>query len=179
MKETNGADHMMENERQTHPLSWGHININVSNLEQAAAFYERLGFARYRTGIPYLNLTDAPGFSEIPDSAAQALRLAPGTRARACILELGGGFPKLDLIEFETQPDARPPGNQQLGPVRLCLATRDVQAAYDRLSADGVQFLSPPQPCQDRMAHIALCQDPDGTLIELIQVHPDKWPVPS
>ena len=30
---------------------------------------------------------------------------------------------------------------------------------------------------KDGMAEIAVCIDPDGTLIELIQVHFDKWSV--
>ncbi|MFT4721801.1 MAG: hypothetical protein ACI9SB_002980, partial [Candidatus Azotimanducaceae bacterium] len=45
-----------------------------------------------------------------------------------------------------------------------------------RLTALGVAFLSPPQPCEDGLADLATCVDPDGTLIELLQVYLDKWP---
>jgi predicted lactoylglutathione lyase len=36
---------------QTASLSWGHININVSNLDTSIAFYEKLGFEIFITGI--------------------------------------------------------------------------------------------------------------------------------
>lgn len=42
-------------------LVWGHINVNVSNLERSIAFYELLGFELYREGISYLGPTAAPG----------------------------------------------------------------------------------------------------------------------
>ena len=46
---------------------------------------------------------------------------------------------------------------------------------YEQLKSEGVSFLSPPVTCQKRMADIAICSDPDGTLIELIQIYPERW----
>ena len=37
-------------------LGWGHININVSDLDRSIDFYEKLGFEVFLTGIPYLSL---------------------------------------------------------------------------------------------------------------------------
>tara|TARA_B100001105_G_scaffold178557_1_gene143962 strand:- start:40 stop:216 length:177 start_codon:yes stop_codon:yes gene_type:complete len=37
-------------------LGWVHININVSNLENAIAFYQKLGFSVIIPGIPYLGI---------------------------------------------------------------------------------------------------------------------------
>ena len=48
---------------------------------------------------------------------------------------------------------------------------------YERLVEGNVAFISPPQTTRDGMAEVATCIDPDGTLIELIQVHLDKWTV--
>lgn len=43
-------------------LSWGHINVNVTNLEDSIAFYELLSFNVMMPGIPYLNLNQTePG----------------------------------------------------------------------------------------------------------------------
>ncbi len=69
------TDHVLQ-------FTWGHVNVNVSNLERSIAFYEKLGFESYRPGIPYLDLTDGAGTAEIPDSCAHALGLAVETRAR-------------------------------------------------------------------------------------------------
>ncbi len=156
-------------------LSWGHINVNVSDLDRAVAFYKLLGFQVFMPGIPYLDIDNTPLHRRVPDSAAAALAVAPGTRARACIMQLDNGFPKLDLTEFTGGEPRNPPDNQDLGPVRLCLATDDLPAAYQRLLAAGVDFLSPPQPGHNGLADIALCKDPDGTLIELIQIYPERW----
>ena len=35
---------------------WGHININVANLDLSTSFYEKLGFELFRPDIPYLSL---------------------------------------------------------------------------------------------------------------------------
>ena len=112
----------------------------------------------------------------MPEAIAQALAVPLSTKGRACIMQLGKGLPKLDLTEFSNS-DIRPPlRNQDHGIVRLCLATKDLHAAYLQLTADGVEFLAPPTQCSERMAEVAVCKDPDGTLIELLQVHLDRWP---
>ena len=38
-------------------FGWGHININVSDLDASVGFYEKLGFEVFIPGIPYLNLS--------------------------------------------------------------------------------------------------------------------------
>ncbi len=161
-------------QEQNPHIRWGHINVNVSDLEKSIAFYEALGFEAYRAGIPYLNL--AKTAETLHDASAKALGLEPQSRGRACIMQLGRGYPKLDLIELENTADNKPLANTDIGIVRLCLATQDLQSDYERLQSLGVTFLSPPQPAQDGMAKIAVCQDPDGALIELIQPDRDKWP---
>lgn len=157
-------------------LRWGHININVADLERSIRFYERLGFETFIPGIPYLCLARDRGLESIPDESARALGLTSGTRGRACIMQLDDGFPKIDLTELDVASQAPPLGNADLGLVRLCLVSGDLQADYDRLTAEGVRFLSPPQQARGGLADIATCVDPDGTLIELLQVHLEKWP---
>jgi catechol 2,3-dioxygenase-like lactoylglutathione lyase family enzyme len=171
---------------RTPKFGWGHININVSDLNRSVAFYKRLGFADFRPGIPYLGLTNEAEPAILPDDSARALGLPPGTRGRACILQLGEGYPKLDLIEVASsdaeiavvESPKQPLTNQDAGIVRLCLNTRNLAEDFETLSKQGVIFLSAPQPAKDAMADIATCMDPDGALIELIQVHRDKWPAP-
>ncbi|NCF78179.1 MAG: VOC family protein [Proteobacteria bacterium] len=154
---------------------WGHINVNVSDLDLAIAFHKRLGFDIFLPGIPYLGL-EADESAVVPATTAQVLHIAPNTRGRACIMQLGKGLPKLDLAEFPVSGAHDPLQNQDLGIVRLCLVSEDVQADYRDLVAQGVEFLGPPTACTKRMADVAICRDPDGTLIDLIQVHLDRWP---
>ncbi len=156
-------------------LSWGHINVNVSDLDRAVAFYEKLGFRLALPGIPYLAL-EQEGTGEVsPEAICDALGVPQGSAGRACIMQLGDGFPMLDLTEFDRGAGRKPLENADLGVVRICLASSDLGRDYEELVSAGVEFLSEPKPGHQGMAEIAVCKDPDGTLIELIQLHLDKW----
>lgn len=156
------------------PLIWGHLNINVRDLERSIAFYELLGFEVFRQGIPYLGLVRRE-LRTLPPSMAKALGVARDTRGRACILQLDDGLPKLDLIELDPPGERAPLGNGDLGLVRLCLGSRELDADVDRLRSAGVELLSAPQTDPERLARVAVCLDPDGTLIELIEVDLARW----
>ena len=161
---------------QSPRFSWGHININVMNLERSIQFYEKLGFELFIPAIPYLGLTSAAASREISRPGAAALGLDAKTRARACIMQLDRGFPKIDLTEIEGGNQAKPLTNSDLGLVRFCLASQNLAEDYETLCSQGIEFLAPPQTCDGGLADIATCVDPDGTLVELLQVYLDKWP---
>jgi catechol 2,3-dioxygenase-like lactoylglutathione lyase family enzyme len=127
-------------------LSWGHININVSDLDTSIAFYEKLGFSLLIPGVPYLGIGKDSG-TEIPPKQSKALDVPSGKTARACIMQLDDGFPKIDLTEYAKDSPQAPAVNDDLGIV------------------EGV----------GELADIAICRDPDGTLIELIELHLEKW----
>ena len=156
-------------------FNWGHINVNVRNLERSIEFYNKLGFEVFIPGIPYLALHHGAQSESLPADAATALGVAQGTRGRACIMQLGNGFPKLDLTEFVELEQANPLDNTGVGLVRICLASEDLQRDVDYLMAAGVEFVSTPKTGHKGLAEIAVCKDPDGTLIELLQVYLDRW----
>ena len=155
-------------------FEWGHININVSDLEASIEFYKKLGFTPFVPGVPYLNL-NAKATAEIPSASAEALGLAEGTGGRACIMQLGDGFPKIDLTELTKGQQRSPQRNDDLGLVRICLISENLVSAYEALKSQGIEFVSPPAACHERLADVAACRDPDGTLIELLQVYLDRW----
>ena len=155
-------------------LGWGHININVSDLDAAIAFYEKLGFSLLLPGIPYLGV-ERSETREIPVSLRAALGISAGSTGRACIMQLDDGFPKIDLTETSKASAQSPGRNDDLGMVRLCLASQNLAEDYARLTAAGVEFLSEPTEGVGGLADIAVCKDPDGTLIELIELHLEKW----
>ncbi|MCR9260115.1 MAG: VOC family protein [Pseudomonadaceae bacterium] len=156
-------------------LSWGHINVNVTRLEDSVAFYELLGFTVLMPGIPYLNLNTTKPETLNPKAAA-ALNLPLEATGRACIMQLNRGFPKLDLTEWGGEEEtATALRNQDTGIVRMCLASQNLEQDYKELLAAGVRFLSEPKQTEEGKADIAICQDPDGSLIEIIQIYPEKW----
>lgn len=156
-------------------FGWGHININVSDLDASISFYQKLGFEVFIPGIPYLGLNTAQQ-NTMPPTTAQALGLPAGIKGRACIMQLDNGFPKIDLTELDSSEPRQALQNVDHGLVRICLVSQDLAADYEHLQSQGVEFLSPPQECPQRMADVATCSDPDGTLIELLQVYLERWP---
>ena len=155
-------------------LSWGHININVSNLDTSIAFYKKLGFSLLIPGVPYLGI-GKDSSSEIPADQSNALGVPSGTTARGCIMQLDNGFPKIDLTEYAKDSPQLAPSNDDLGIVRLCLGSQNLTQDYQHLVSVGVDFLSAPTEGVGGLADIAICRDPDGTLIELIELHLEKW----
>ncbi len=158
----------------TPTFAWGHINLNVSDLERSIAFYGLFGFDVFIPSIPYLGLV-RDEVRTLSDDDAAALGVPAGTRGRACILQLGDGFPKLDLTQLELGAARSPLETGDLGFARICLASSDLERDHARLAAAGVSFLTPPQTTAGSLADIALCRDPDGALIELIQIDAPKW----
>ena len=162
---------MTKEERNKKKLRWGHININVSDLDSSIEFYEKLGFEIYKPSIPYTGLTAEPKSNSVDEGSRTALGLPEQTSGRACIMQLDNGYPKLDLTQFDDINQSIPLSNADLGLVRICLASANLETDYNNLKKIGVNFISPPQTAKDGRAEIAICRDPDGTLIELIQVH--------
>lgn len=91
-------------------------------------------------------------------------------------MQLRDGFPELDLIELAHDVQARSLSNADLGLVRICPVAGDIAWDCAILSALGVSLVSEPVACEAPMADIAVRLDPGGTMIELIQVHPEHGP---
>ena len=156
-------------------LGWGHINVNVSDLDASIRFYEKLGFSVLLPGIPYLGLKQESPPQPLSEAGAAALGLKTPVAGRACIMQLGKGFPMLDLTELSHTKGSSPLTTRDRGIVRICLASPNLDQAYAALTHDGVEFLSPPKVGEAGSAKIAVCRDPDGTLIELIEIDLDRW----
>ena len=94
-----------------------------------------------------------------------------GTAARVAMLRRGDSM--IELFEF-SEPAARPqPTNRPVidhGITHLCFLVDDLQAEYARLEAAGMKFHCPPQEDGAGIA-ITYGRDPDGNVIELMQVH--------
>ena len=52
----------------------------------------------------------------------------------------------------------------------VAFTVEDIEGAYRRLSAAGIHFHAPPQLAPDGGAKVTYCRDPEGTIIELVQV---------
>jgi catechol 2,3-dioxygenase-like lactoylglutathione lyase family enzyme len=135
-----------------------YVNVNCRDLERSLAFYLALGFRldqRFDEGF----------YSRV----AKGYRVGPH-RLRGALLGLGeAAIPQLDLVEWIEPPhgpttaDPSRPGFQ-----RIALATRDFDADYARLKAQGVEFLSEPMTHDDGAPLFVCFKDPDGNILELV-----------
>lgn len=142
-----------------------HINVNVTNFERSIEFYKLLGFK------VILDLGEVGS-----EKLSEGLRM-PNGRGRAVLMILGDNprATRLDLIEWKnpkTEGQAHP-NLWHAGISRIALRTRTLQKDYEDLKAKGIEFWTEPKIFDVRDGRhegFVCCSDPDGTVIELIQV---------
>ena len=135
----------------SHPIV--DIAITCSDFSASLDFYQnKLGFERV------LEL-------EIPEGLARGVGLAP-TGFRQVRLKAGNTLIKLMDIK---SPPAAPQTEFSAGVRWLTFFVEDIQETVKNLKQRGVEFLSEPIAAPDA-AGVACAKDPDGLLIELVQI---------
>jgi glyoxylase I family protein len=139
-----------------------HVNVNCTDHDRSRAFYEMLGFQ---------SVFEIPEGTD--DQMVAGLGLAKGTCAKASIMMLDPDEQRscrLDLIEWTDPPTHGTPYPDLMhaGAARIALYTTGLRDEYERLRAEGVQFLS--EPVTMGTGALFVCfEDPDGTILELIE----------
>ncbi len=137
--------------------------ISTPDLDRLSAFYiDVVGFQPVMT----TSWSDRPIIDRIID--------LPGSAARQLMLQAGNAY--LELFQYEapvgTPADpGRTPANH--GYTHFCLDVTDIDAEYQRLSANGMTFHAPP-PTSDELGSSQLRaiygRDPDGNIVELQEI---------
>jgi glyoxylase I family protein len=142
-----------------------HININCVNFERSLEFYKMIGFKVVR------DLGEGGN-----EKMGRGLRM-DGARGRAVLMILGDNprSTRIDLIEWKSpKTEGRAyPHLYHAGICRIALRTRTLLEDYERLKSNGVEFWTEPlmfKLKEGREEGFVCCTDPDGTVIELIQV---------
>ena len=141
-----------------------HVAISTPDLDRLAAFY-----------------TDVVGFEPVMEASWSDRPLVDrmiglrGSAARQVMLRAGNAY--LELFEYSSPAPrpadpARPPSDH--GITHLCLDVVDIDAEYERLSANGMSFHSPP-PTPEEMGgsprlRAIYARDPDGNIVELQEI---------
>jgi catechol 2,3-dioxygenase-like lactoylglutathione lyase family enzyme len=135
-----------------------HVSFTVGELDRSIAFYGRFGLEPFKRYV-----SAGPGVDAGSDTVNAEMNIVwlrgPGERVM------------LELIRYVHHPAQRSAHNSNVGAAHLCFAIDDVFGAYDELSADGIQFLSPPHQDEFGVRWVYL-RDPDGNAVELIQDPP-------
>ncbi|AMK19942.1 MULTISPECIES: VOC family protein [Sphingobium] len=139
-----------------------HIAVSTPDLDRMVAFYgDALGFEKvdwdggWKRGNPVID---------------QIVGLRDSS-ARSVMLRAGNVY--LELFQYLT-PEARPGDPERPvcdhGYTHFCLDVEDVEAEYQRLSALGVRFNSPPVFDHEQGIGATYGRDPDGNVIEIQEV---------
>ncbi len=137
-----------------------HTAISTGDLERSVAFYrDLLGFEE----------AISSGW-EVGTETLDKITGLQNSSARMVMLKAGNAF--VEIFQFETPS---PKSAEAMRPVcdhgitHLCLAVTDVDGEYERLKAAGMIFHCPPQTTATGN-RVTYGRDPDGNVIELLQV---------
>lgn len=146
-------------------LRVGHLGICCADLERSVHFYRDL--------LGFRPLTEV----RVDDAASAKLLRLPSVDQRTVFLERDGV--RLALFEFakpQTLGDAAPRAMNERGFAALMLRVEDLDETVAELRAAGVRVLD-----ETRIEHadygsklLFVC-DPDGALIELIEIPGDPY----
>jgi catechol 2,3-dioxygenase-like lactoylglutathione lyase family enzyme len=141
-----------------------HVAVATGDLDRLVAFYcDQLGFTLLKQGSWEAGSASVDRIVGLKDSAARTAVL----RAGNLYLEL---FQYLSPPGRPGEPD-RPVSDH--GYTHFCLDVTDIDAEYERLSANGMTFHSPP-PTREELGNGSIraiyARDPDGNIVELQEV---------
>jgi catechol 2,3-dioxygenase-like lactoylglutathione lyase family enzyme len=142
----------------------GPLNINVSDFERSAAWYQMFGY----------ELSEKLPTNESAE-VARAMGLTEPYQINGALLTHQVDASMIELVQWLHPHDKRPPYPipvNHLGIHRTAFSTTDIEADVATLKAQGVTFVSPITPCcdgPDSWGSIVAFYDPDGTIIELVE----------
>ena len=144
-----------------------HTVVNCRDLDESVAFYRKLGFE-------VLNDRRHVTWPEFV-AGIFGLRRANG-RGVLMVLPTDRDGPMIDLIEWVEPKAAFPDPDQrpELVPRIIAFRTKGVHAAQKALEADGVVFTQATYTPKEALGIVgtACCYDPNGNIIELIELEP-------
>jgi catechol 2,3-dioxygenase-like lactoylglutathione lyase family enzyme len=145
-----------------------HTVVNVKDLDESIAFYKQIGF----------EVLDDRRHVEWPDFVATifGMKRAKGSGVLMVLARDPLG-PMIDLIQWK-EPRAKfpaaPPADGEI-PRIIAFRVSNVRAAYDELSRSGVTFTrSLFENVELGIVGSCCCYDPNGNLIELIELLPGQ-----
>jgi catechol 2,3-dioxygenase-like lactoylglutathione lyase family enzyme len=136
-----------------------HAGIVVSDLDASLRFYRDL------LGFEVKKRMDESG------SYIDRMLALPDVRVTTCKMASPDGV-LIELLQFHSHP-RKPRADRDasdIGPTHIALSVADLDLVYRKLTEAGVSFNAPPQLSPDGYAKVTFCKDPDGSLVELVEV---------
>ena len=135
-----------------------HMGIVVSDMEKSLKFYRDL------LGLKVKSLVDEEG--EFLDN----MLAHENVKNKVAKLYAKNGNALVELIDSKSYRNKKDRDFFTIGASHFALTVDDLDETYDYLIKNGVKFTAPPQQSPDGFVKVTFCEDPDGTLIELVEV---------
>lgn len=136
-----------------------HTGIVVADLDAMLRFYRDLLGCRVHTEM------DESG------TYIENMLAIKGVRVRTVKLAVPGGG-GIELLDFQSpSPVEMPPrAPAECGLTHMAFQVDDIERTYGDLVAAGISFNAPPQDSPDGKARVTFCRDPEGNLVEIVEL---------
>lgn len=136
-----------------------HTGIVVTSMERSLEFY--------RDWLGLRVVLDKAQSGELIDKVTAL----PKVRMRIVMLEAPDGN-RIELFEFYSHPERAPEEVRTctIGCSHVAFCVDDLDRLHEELSRKGIKFNCEPQVSPDGYAKLTYCHDPDGTILELVQI---------
>jgi catechol 2,3-dioxygenase-like lactoylglutathione lyase family enzyme len=135
-----------------------HIGIVVTDMEKSLKFYRDL------LGLKIKSLVDEEG--QFLDN----MLAHENVKNKVAKLYAKNGNALVELIDSKSYGNKKDRDFFTIGASHFAFTVDNLEKTYDYLVKNGVKFTAPPQQTPDGFAKVTFCEDPDGTLIELVEV---------
>jgi catechol 2,3-dioxygenase-like lactoylglutathione lyase family enzyme len=136
-----------------------HTGIVVSDMETALPFYRDL-------------LGLEPWWDQIEEGPfMDAVTAVPGARVHTVKLKSPDGV-SIELLQYlnTPKPIPCPTNSNDVGVNHVALQVSDLDELYEKAVASGIRFHTPPVLAGGGKAKVTYCRDPEGVILELVQM---------
>lgn len=139
-------------------LATRHVGIVVHDMEAALDFYSGL------LGLKLVRHLDEYG------DYIDALVGVPGARLNTYKLSAEGDSFVIELLEVTSHPGGKIATTfPDVGASHPAFQVQDLDGLHERLTAAGVEFVSPVQSSPYDPVKTVFCRDPSGTLVQFVE----------
>ena len=139
-----------------------HMGITVSDMARSVRFYTE-----------YLGLTEIGDYPARSGEYIETLVGVPGALIDIKTFVTPDGTSKVELLQYRSHPAApgAPAQATETGRPHGAYTVDDLMALYEKRDEYGCRFKSAPLLSPDGVL-VAYAHDPDGTILELVQLPP-------
>ena len=136
-----------------------HTGVVVSDMKRSLPFYRDL-----------LGMEVWADFKD-DSEMLEAVTEVPGANIWMVKLKAADGV-SIELLQYLSNPQDVPEPSKacDVGCNHVALQVENLDALYEKLMAAGIRFHAPPTVSSDGGAKVTYCRDPEGVIVELVEI---------